>query len=225
MTEPWFERNPDALREVEATLRARFPTLHAFIEEGRCRIRGTYAVMDGGREIDRYQLEIALPDDYPSSLPRVWETAKRIERDSDRHAFVDGALCLGTPLSLWIDLRGDFSIERVLDVPVRNFLIGNGLVEEGEKWPHDERSHGAEGLLEHLQELVGTAQPVMAATFLQAIAEGKVTKHSRCPCGSGRKLFKCHRDGFHALRRVPPLMLDETARLILAEFDPSRLAA
>jgi hypothetical protein len=222
---PWFEQNPEALREVEAMLKARYPTLHAFIEEGRCRIRGTDAVMEGGGEIDRYKLEIALPDDYPGSLPRVWETAGRIKRDPDRHTFKDGALCLGTPLSLWIDLRGDFSVERVLDIPVRNFLIGNSLVEEGEKWPHDERSHGAKGLLEHLQELMGTAQPVMAATFLQAMAAGKVTKHSRCPCQSGRKLFKCHPDGFKALRRVPSHLLEQTARMILSEFDPSRLAA
>lgn len=225
MTEPWFERSPEALRELEATLRERYPNLHAFIEEGRCRIRGTYAVMDEDREIDRYRLEIALPEDYPASLPRVWETTGRIERDADRHAFTDGALCLGTPLSLWIDLQGDFSIERVLDIPIRNFLIGNGLVEVGEPWPHNERSHGAKGLLEHLQELIGTRQPVMAATFLQAMAEGKVTKHSRCPCGSGKKLFKCHREGFNALRRAPSYLLDETAQLILAEFAPKRLVA
>lgn len=225
MNAPWFEQQPQALREVEATLKAWYPTLHVFIEEKKCRIRGTYAVIDGGREIDRYKLEIALPDDYPRSLPRVWETAGRIKRDPDRHTFKDGALCLGTPLSLWIDLRGDFRIERVLEIPVRNFLIGNGLVELGEPWPHKERSHGARGLLEHFRELFGTGQPVMAATFLQAMAEDKVTKHSRCPCGSGRKLLKCHRDGFDALRRVPSYVLDETAQLILAEFDPRRLVA
>jgi hypothetical protein len=69
---------------------------------------------------------------YPRSLPTVWETIERIPRELDRHVVPKtGALCLGVPVALWIDLKGNFSIERVLDEPVRNFLIGNGLIEEG----------------------------------------------------------------------------------------------
>lgn len=217
MSVPWFVRNPDALRVVEEALKARFPTLHVFIEDGTCRVRGTLSIVDAGHEIDRYQLEIALPDDYPASAPRVWETAGRIPRHPDRHTFLDGALCLGTPLSLWIALAGDFSIGGVLDVPVKNFLIGNSLVEQGEPWPHNERSHGAAGLLEHLKELMGTAQPNMAASFLLAMAKGQVTKHSRCPCRSGKKLFKCHSVGFNALRRIPVRVLVQTVALIVDE--------
>lgn len=41
VTEPWFERNFDSLRELESTLRERYPNMHAFIEDGRCAIRGT----------------------------------------------------------------------------------------------------------------------------------------------------------------------------------------
>jgi hypothetical protein len=139
--------------------------------------------------------------------------------------FLDGALCLGTPLALWIDLGGDFRLDNVLDGPVRSFLIGNSLVEQVGRWPHGERAHGAAGLLEHLAEALGTDRPVMAATFLQALATGSVTKHSRCPCESGRKIFKCHHAGYRALRRVPPDVLDQTARMILGEFEPVRLAA
>ncbi|MFX8778197.1 hypothetical protein ABTM50_20220, partial [Acinetobacter baumannii] len=85
---------------------------------------------------DRYRIDIVLDDDHPARPPRVWETGGRIPRTPDRHVFVDGALCLGTPLALWIALQGDFSLSRVLDGPVRNFLIGNSLVEQGEAWPH-----------------------------------------------------------------------------------------
>lgn len=220
---PWFGTNPSLFDDVEATLKARYPTLHAFIENGACRIRGTLPIRDGDRELDRYQIEVALPDDYPHSMPRVWETAGRIPRDPDRHTFVDGALCLGTPIALWIDLQGNFSIDRVLDIPIRGFLIGNSLVEQGQPWPQ-EWSHGAVGLLDHLRELLGIKRQVMAASFLLALATGKVTKHSPCPCQSGKRLFKCHREGFRALKHVPAPILDQTARLILAEVDPSLLA-
>jgi hypothetical protein len=221
---PWFVRNPDALRVVEGALKACFPTLHAFIEDGKCRIRGTLPIVDAGHEIDRYQLEIALPDDYPASAPRVWETADRIPRNADRHVFIDGALCLGTPLSLWIALEGDFTIDKFLNTPVRNFLIGNSLIENGEPWPHSDRSHGAAGLLEHIKELVGTARPGMVASFLKAIAEGRVNKHSPCPCLTGKKLFKCHREGYTALRRIPASVLDQTVQLIVEEYQRGMLA-
>lgn len=221
----WFEENPDAFTELEATLQSRFPTLHAFIEEGQCRIRGTYPVLEGARELDRYQIEVALPDNYPRSMARVWETAGRIPRTPDRHTFTDGALCLGTPIALWIELQGRFTIERVLDMPVRSFLIGNALVEEGQPWPHGERSHGAVGMLEHLRELIGTSEPRMVVSFLMAVVQGKVTKHSPCPCASGRKIHKCHKSGFKALRRVPAAELETTARMIFSEFLAQQPAA
>lgn len=225
MSVAWFERNPHMLSELEAMLRAHFPTLHTFIEDAQCHLRGTLALQTDEGEFDRYSLEIVLPYDYPTRPPRVWETAGRIPRVPDRHVFLDGALCLGTPLALWIELGGDFRLERVLDIPVRNFLIGNSLVEQGESWPHGERTHGATGMIEHLAELLGTASPVMVATFLQAVAAGGVSKHSRCPCASGRKILKCHHAGFKELRRIPTDVLDQTARMILQEFDLERFAA
>jgi hypothetical protein len=225
MTEPWFVNSPEHLAELDAMLRARFPTLHAFIEDGICRVRGTLPLEQNGRVFDRYLIEVILPDDYPLRPPRVWETAGRIPHNAERHTFLDGALCIGTPLALWIVLAGNFTLDRVLDIPVRNFLIGNSLVEQGEPWPHDEFSHGAEGMLEHLSELIGTVRPVMAATFLLAMADGGVTKHSPCPCQSGKKILKCHHAGIKLLRRIPAEVLEQTAHMILKEFSPMLLAA
>jgi hypothetical protein len=223
--EPWFAKHPQCLAELEAMLRARFPTLHAYIEDGRCCVRGTYALALEGQVFDRYAIAIVLPDEYPARPARVWETGCRIPREADRHTFVDGALCLGTPLDLWMKLGGDFKLERMLDGPIRSFLVGNSLVEQGDKWPHDERPHGATGLVEHLAEQLGTDKPFMIATFLEAVAVGSVSKHSPCPCVSGRKILKCHLEGFKALRRVPSDVLNQTARFILQEFNPHRLAA
>src|SRR5262249_26612586 len=107
VTQAWFEQNPAALVRLESQLRARYPTLHAFIVAGECRTRGTFAAV----EADRYALDIALPLTSPHAMPSVWETGGRIPREIDRHVFVDGSLCLGAPLALWIQLGGDYSIE------------------------------------------------------------------------------------------------------------------
>lgn len=211
----WLEENPDAFAELEGTLQSRFPTLHAFIEEGQCRIRGTYPVLEGTRELDRYQIEVALPDDYPRSMARVWETAGRIPRTTDRHTFTDGALCLGTPIALWIELQGRFTVERILDMPVRSFLIGNALVEEGQPWPHGERSHGAAGILEHFGELIGTSDDWTVAKLLLDLVNEKVRGHWPCPCGSGRIIRQCHREAIEKLRQVPKEELARSGCLIL----------
>ncbi len=203
MTQPWFGRDPAAYAKLERTLRARFPTLHAFIEGDVCEVRGTFAPVPG----DHYQVRIELPQRYPHSLPAVFETGGRIPPIIDRHVFPDGSLCLGVPLALWIALRGDFRIETVIDGPMRSYLLGNSLVEEGEPWPHGDRAHGAAGILEHLGELIGTTDPFVAGRFLIDILKGKVRGHWMCPCGGGCIIRKCHREAVDALRSAPPSML------------------
>ena len=138
VTQAWFEQETTAFDRLESVLRAKYPTLHAFIVDGQCRIRGTFAAV----EPDRYALDIALPGNYPHAMPSVWETGGRIPREIDRHVLVESSLCLGTPLALWIQLGGDYRMERVIDGPLRSFLIGNSLVEEGEPWPYGHRPHG-----------------------------------------------------------------------------------
>lgn len=216
MSRPWFEDDPSALERLERMLRSRYPTLHAFIEKGVCIVRGTYPVMDSGRLVDRYELEIALRPDYPTSLPLVWETGGRIPREADRHVFPDaGCLCLGVPLALWMQLKGDFSLPTILDIPVRNFLIGNGLVEKGEPWPHGDRSHGVEGILEFYGDLLGTSDSIAIARFLLSLVKEKVRGHWRCPCGSGRIIRNCHREAVESLRNVPSEIVAQTGCMIL----------
>jgi hypothetical protein len=106
VTQPWFEQDAAALDRLKSVLRAKYPTLHAFIDGRECRIRGTLAVV----EADRYALDIALPINYPQAMLSVWETGGRIPRDIDRHVVGNGSLCLGTPLALWMQLAGDYSI-------------------------------------------------------------------------------------------------------------------
>jgi putative transcriptional regulator len=161
VTLAWFEQDPEAFAHLESVLRAGCPTLHAFIIDGECRIRGTFAAVGP----DRYVLDIALPINYPHSMPSVWESGGRIPREIDRHVFDDGSLCLGAPLALWIQLGGNYSIERVIDGPLRSYLICNSLVEEGEPWPYGDRPHAA-GLLEHVGELIGTSDPKPVGRFL-----------------------------------------------------------
>lgn len=226
MTLSWFDKNPLAMQTLERILRSKYPTLHAFVEDGVCVVRGSYSVMDGDQVIDRYDLQIVLPSDYPASLPLVWETGGRIPREADRHVFPDpGCLCLGVPLALWIQLKGDFSLPTILDIPVRNYLIGNSLVERGEPWPHGDHSHGVDGILEFYRDLLGTSDPMKLAKFLLDVVKGKVRGHWACPCGSGNIIRNCHKEAIDGLRKIPDGIVAQTGCMILDEIDRKRHAA
>jgi hypothetical protein len=221
VTQAWFEQDPAAFVRLESLLRARYPTLHAFIVDGECRIRGTFAAV----EADRYALDIALPANYPHAIPSVWETGGRIPREIDRHVFDDGSLCLGAPLALWMQLGGDYSIERLIDGPLRSFLIGNSLVEEREPWPYGDRTHGAAGLLEHLGELIGTSDPQGVGRFLIDLLDKKVRGHWLCPCGSGLIIRKCHRDGVGMLQKAPARLLVHAVEAIAKHLEARQQSA
>ena len=149
-----------------------------------------------------------MPDDYPRSLPSVWETAGRIERVMDRHVFPrTGALCVGVPIELWVSLAGDFSIDSYLEKAVRPYLIGNSLFEEGKPWPFDESAHGSAGVLEFYQRFIGSSDPAAVANFLIAILQNRDRGHWNCPCGSGKPIRKCHEANVRVLRSVPKPVL------------------
>jgi hypothetical protein len=216
VTQAWFEQDAEALDRLESVLRARYLTLHAFVVNGECHVCGTFAAVD----TDRYALDIALPGNYPHAMPVVWETGGRIPREIDRHVFVnDGSLCLGTPLALWVQLGGNYSIERVIDGPLKSFLIGNSLIEEGEPWPYGDRAHGAPGILEHLGELIGTNEPKVVGRFLIDLLKQKVRGHWPCPCGSGRIIRKCHRDGVGTLQKAPPRLVMHAVETIAKDLE------
>lgn len=200
----WHKDEPSALERLRSTLRARYPTLHARVQGDFVHVSGTFAALTEEAHEDRYSIDVRLPADYPRSIPTVWDTAGRIERIIDRHVFpATGALCVGVPVELWINLKGDFSIENYLEKAVRPYLIGNGLFEEGQPWPFSESSHGSYGVLDFYERHLGTRDAAVVGRFLLDLLKGKVKGHWPCPCDSGQHLRKCHGEQVNALKNVP----------------------
>lgn len=204
----WHENEPSGLDRLRQTLRARYPTLHARVQGGFVHVAGSFAVLTEDAYQDRYMIDVRLPADYPGSIPDVWETGGRIERTIDRHVFPGtGALCVGVPVELWLNLKGDFSIENYLEKAVRPYLIGNSLFEEGQPWPFNESTHGSFGVLEFCERYLGTTDARVVGRFLLNLLKGKVRGHWPCPCGSGSILRKCHGEQVRALAEVPASIL------------------
>jgi hypothetical protein len=179
------------------------PDLRLSIVDDAVQVRGSYAVHDGGVVLERYQVEIRFPRDYPKTVPVVEEIGGRIPRITDRHISGDGTACLLVPEE-WL-LARDQSFRALLDGPIRNFFLGQILVEAGKPWPFGERPHGYDGLIESYMELLAITDPARVIAYFDCLRRKALKGHFECPCGSEKRLRNCHRAELHALaKRIPP---------------------
>jgi hypothetical protein len=187
---------------LEETVQERYPDLRLTIENGTLLFRGSFPVLYEGQVLDRFLIEISFPQGI-TKLPIVREIGGRIPKTVHRHVFTSGALCTEVPeLTM---LRGNYSLLSYLDGPVRNYFIGQALVERGEPWPFGEWAHGKTGLLEAYGEILGVAGEREIRRYLDYLVHKKIKGHWACPCGSGKRLRECHADHLRELQhRIAP---------------------
>jgi hypothetical protein len=186
---------------------AKYPDLRVALEQSTVRIRGSFPVMDDFEVLDRFQIDIALPFDFPNSTPVLRETSGRIPWHADRHVNqANGEACPIVPEE-WLMRPEHESILAFLGGPVRNFFLGQILVEAGCPWPFGERTHGVPGLFEAYGEMVGTSDREIILRYLDCLCKENLKGHWECPCGSKKRLRNCHWDDLKALHeRISPLV-------------------
>ena len=199
MKAPWHIARPDLRNEIESVLRESYPDLLFMVLGDTAKVRGAYPIRDvEGVEITRFAVEFEFTPDYPQKMPIVRETAGRIPRTQPRHVNVDGTACVAVPEE-WLIISQDSSFKAFLEGPVRNFFLGQALVENGQPWPFGERAHGGPGVLEAYGDLMGVTTDVVKA-YVEALARHPIKGHLPCPCGSKSIIRKCHRSQLEELR-------------------------
>ena len=173
---------------------------------GQAHVRGTFPIRSAeGKEIDRYQVRIMLPDDYPDALPIVFEVGERVPRIVDRHINPNGSACVMLPDDRWRCFPHGARFRQFLDGPVHQYLVSQSLVDLGKPWPFGQWSHGVQGRLEYYQWLFGTSDIGVVARTLRILAKVDFKPHATCPCGSGRRIRDCCSARIRDLRRkIPP---------------------
>lgn len=207
---PWHLSQPELVADVRSAL-AGYPTLHLFLSDSRAEIRGTFPVRDeAGRTLDEYSISIELPPRYPDRLPIVRETAGRIPHTLDRHVVsTTGTCCVLLPDARWEEFPIGAPFAEYLAGPLRNYFLGQSVVELGGEWPFGEWAHGNEARLDYYRALFSTNNAITVRRFLEAIAWPHRKGRVECPCGSRRRLRKCCRAKVDELRKKLPR---ETAR-------------
>ena len=162
---------------------------------------------------DSFEITMRIPDVYPDNLPRITETGGKIDSDYE-HVFTNGTLCLGVP----IEMRRIFGQEPTLlgfvNRLVIPYLYGYCHWKKYGAHPFGERKHGGEGIVQYYKEKLGLDDEFTALTIIRFLIEHGYRRHERCPCGSGRKILKCHDPTLRDLHRHhTPITLDQDLRL------------
>lgn len=194
------------------------PSLKMGKTDGAVRISGTYALCDQAgcsapQVFETFQIEFVVPDDFPSSLPRVFETAGRIPRLSDNHINDDGSICYGVP-SIISAKQSNLTLISFLNEILHDYFLGYLHFLEFGNWPFGEISHGYIGVVEELAEILDCTPDVRKVRALLTLLS---KKHRRdrwpCPCGSLKKLGNCCRP---ALNKASTKMNRSEARKLIS---------
>lgn len=136
-------------------------------------------------------LEITMPRDYPLALPIVKETSNIIDKNYP-HYYADGQLCLASNLELKLFFAHQPELCIFIDKYIIPYLYSYKFYEEYGVYPFGERSHGCIGDLEYLKELFSVDDWTKVFKIMSFILNSSYRGNLLCPCGSGKRLKKCH---------------------------------
>jgi hypothetical protein len=148
---------------------------------------------------DEYDIELQVPPSFPHSLPTVYETAKRVPREY--HKLEGNALCLGAPIAIRLRLATAPSLLTLVDEFVVPYLAGYSHFVRNGTMLFGELAHGPEGIRQYLRELFQAGRSRHPEQFVFLASRRKRSANKlHCPCGSGRRLGKCHNRSVNSLR-------------------------
>jgi hypothetical protein len=193
MNRPWHKADPGLLDNTREEVQVLYPNLHFYPQNDRVVVRGSLPIIDAGKELDRYSVEIVLLADYPNAIPLVWETGNKIPRHADRHVNKEsGEACLFIPDEQWKIYPPGTTFLEFLNGSVRNFFLGQSIFLRTGEWPFGQRPHGSAGIREYYSELLGTDDVTVILGYLECLSRPVLKGHWPCPCKCGKRIRDCH---------------------------------
>lgn len=140
---------------------------------------------------DDYNLQILIPEDFPTQLPSVKELRNKITPElANNHLFRNGSLCLGSPYRIQKILKTNPTINEYTDRCLIPYLYAISIkIRKGGDLIFGGLNHGIEGIAEDYLEL---KDPKHFKSAVQLIRSKKrVANKKICPCGCGKRLGIC----------------------------------
>ena len=157
------------------------------------------ASADGFESISEcFDIELIISVDYPKILPSVRETGRKIDSNYE-HIYENGTLCLGVPIEerrLFLEQPSLLGFVNRLLIP---YLFGYCYWKQNKTHPFDESEHGTKGIVQYYIENFGLTYEVSVLAVISYVYEHGYRGHHPCPCGSGKRVRKCHGEMLRAL--------------------------
>lgn len=202
------QRNNLVKRFEVATLLDRFPDLSIHPSNpGELVVAGTIDFRTShssyGEFADSFAVELRIPSSFPRLLPAVRETGGRI--GPKFHRMDDGTLCLGSAIRLRIVTSKEPTLLGFVNRCLLPYLVGFSVHERTGKMPFDELKHGVRGLLDDYRSILGVSDDSTCVGLLSLLRiKKRVANKKPCPCGSGKRVGRCHNLTLNALRLIAP---------------------
>lgn len=190
---PWYKKKPGLYETVVRDIERDFPTLAICENNGLITIEGILPILaKDNREIDKYKIAIVLLNDYPSSVPYVFEIGNRLIKDAEHHFYSKYKnVCLFIPEEKYKYYNPDASISDFINGPVKSFFLGQTYYEIKKEWPFGQRGHDEKGIYEYYSEILNTNDKNVIVKFIDLLSKQIVKGHWNCFCGSEKKLRSC----------------------------------
>jgi hypothetical protein len=185
-------------------LRLKYPLLKSKREYGRIReVLGTLKAVAVYQNIEyycQYDIKICIPRNYPLTIPLVFETGGKIDKNFHRNP--NGALCLASPAELKLKFNRSKTLINFVDNLVIPFLFSHKHFIETGRMPYGELAHGSAGIYQYYCEYFNTDDPRIITEYLSCLLEVHDNTNNRpCPCGSGKSISNCHKDKLNYFRQ------------------------
>ncbi len=149
---------------------------------------------------DQYDVEMRAHPGFPSVLPSVRETAGRIP--ASYHKLPGGKLCLGAPTAVRLALTLSPTLPTFVNRFVIPYLYGYSFYLKNGRMPYGELAHGDDGIRQYLAEMFSADFATRPEEFLRLAGKKRRDANKRpCPCGSDRRLGRCHNRSVNGLRK------------------------
>lgn len=141
---------------------------------------------------DAYELKIDVPSSFPSVVPTVTETGRKIPRDGKHHVNPNNTLCLGSPLRLLWKLRQLPTLVGFAAKCLLPYLYSISHKMQHGSYPFGELEHGNPGIIRDYLELFGLKTRDQVIRVLILLGKKKrLANKLPCPCGCGMRLGAC----------------------------------
>lgn len=185
-------------------LNKEYPHLHMeflndkYMIEGNVRI---YATNDDVPLIDDFTIAMEVPLGFPNELPTIKETSNKISK-SFEHVNIDKSLCLGIETEIKIQFMKNPTLLNWFQTFVVNFFYSVMYYNKYGRVPYGERLHGTKGIIQFYIEFLNVDSIKKIYDILNAIEIGNLNDYCKCPCGSFKKIRKCHLNQINLLKKV-----------------------